>query len=204
MNSKAMTILYTKNVISKADAPKMLKDLLNPKWKGKIASTLYAAGFGPLGEHKNWDNEETLDYTRALTANLGGMTGCGSWDRIISGEFPIFVFNCNPGPVSMLIAKGAPMAQNIPLDALVIDHWAMGVPKHAVYPNTAKLLIAWIVTRDGQDKVSQIQHSDLHYLKGSKGGFNRSSQHIQFDWPASTGPELRREFSIRGSCGAVY
>ena len=36
------------------------------------------------------------------------------------------------------------------------------------------------------------------------GGFNRSSQHVQFDWPASTGPELRREFSIRGSCGAVY
>ena len=35
-------------------------------------------------------------------------------------------------------------------------------------------------------------------------GFNRSSQHVQFDWPASTGPELRREFSIRGSCGAVY
>ena len=36
------------------------------------------------------------------------------------------------------------------------------------------------------------------------GGFNRSSQHVQFDWPASTGPEVRREFSIRGSCGAVY
>ena len=26
----------------------------------------------------------------------------------------------------------------------------------------------------------------------------------QFDWPASTGPELRREFSIRGSCVAVH
>ena len=39
---------------------------------------------------------------------------------------------------------------------------------------------------------------------GAVGGFNRSSQHVQFDWPASTGPELRREFSIRGSCGAVY
>ena len=38
---------------------------------------------------------------------------------------------------------------------------------------------------------------------GILGGFNRSSQHVQFDWPASTGPELRREFSIRGSCGAV-
>ena len=45
-----------------------------------------------------------------------------------------------------------------------------------------------------------IHHSD----RGSQGGFNRSSQHVQFDWPASTGPELRREFSIRGSCEAVY
>ena len=41
-------------------------------------------------------------------------------------------------------------------------------------------------------------------VAGALGGFNRSSQHVQFDWPASTGPELRREFSIRGSCGAVY
>ena len=35
-------------------------------------------------------------------------------------------------------------------------------------------------------------------------GFNRSSQHVQFDWPASTGPELRREFSasegLAGPC----
>ena len=45
-----------------------------------------------------------------------------------------------------------------------------------------------------------IHHSD----RGVQGEFNRSSQHVQFDWPASTGPELRREFSIRGSCGAVY
>ena len=36
---------------------------------------------------------------------------------------------------------------------------------------------------------------------GILGGFNRSSQHVQFDWPASTGPELRREFSIRGLAG---
>ena len=45
-----------------------------------------------------------------------------------------------------------------------------------------------------------IHHSD----RGSQGGFNRSSQHVQFDWPASTGPKLRREFSIRGSCGAAF
>ena len=42
-----------------------------------------------------------------------------------------------------------------------------------------------------------IHHSD----RGSQGEFNRSSQHVQFDWPASTGPELRREFSIEGLAG---
>ena len=48
------------------------------------------------------------------------------------------------------------------------------------------------------------QHRVHHSPRRKIGGFNRSSQHVQFDWPASTGPELRREFSIRGSCGAVY
>ncbi len=53
-------------------------------------------------------------------------------------------------------------------------------------------------------KIPEDLMPEVESVCGRLGGFNRSSQHVQFDWPASTGPELRREFSIRGSCGAVY
>ena len=56
-----------------------------------------------------------------------------------------------------------------------------------------------------QPEGALIHHSDRGSLvQGGSSRVLRSSQHVQFDWPASTGPELRREFSIRGSCGAVY
>ena len=73
--------------------------------------------------------------------------------------------------------------------------WAMG---HDL--KTQLVLDALNMALTQRRPVGVIHHSD----QGSQGGFNRSSQHVQFDWPASTGPELRREFSIRGSCGAVY
>ena len=67
-----------------------------------------------------------------------------------------------------------------------------------------------LAVRLGDDGLVDLDRSVGRTCRGARcgrrvqGGFNRSSQHVQFDWPASTGPELRREFSIRGSCGAVY
>ena len=76
----------------------------------------------------------------------------------------------------------------------------------AVAPDAVWLAdISYIPTDEGWLYLAAVPMGLIHHSdSGSQGGFNRSSQHVQFDWPASTGPELRREFSIRGSCGAVY
>ena len=87
--------------------------------------------------------------------------------------------------------------------AVILDAWSRRVVGYAISRSIdARLTIAALkaAIRSRRPPAGCIHHSD----RGSQGGFNRSSQHVQFDWPASTGPELRREFSIRGSCGAVY
>ena len=166
--SRATTIVYNPNIIKPEDAPRRLSDLLDPKWKGKIASTPYGAGFGVLALHPDWGVVKTLDFAKKLSANLAGLMRCGEHGRITSGEFPIFALACEPGRITQAADKGAPMAQNIPLDALQIDHWWVGVPKHAQHPNVARLFVAWLLTPQGQNVVYQNQGSDLNYLAGSR------------------------------------
>ena len=87
--------------------------------------------------------------------------------------------------------------------AVILDAWSRRVVGYAISRSIdTRLTLAALkaAVRSRQPPRGCIHHSD----RGSQGEFNRSSQHVQFDWPASTGPELRREFSIRGSCGAVY
>ena len=166
--SKSYDIAYNTNFVSKADSPKRLTDLLNPKWKGKISTTPYAAGFPELIYHKDWGEKRLLEWARGLTANLGGLMRCGEHDRITSGEFWIFALACETDRMQAKIAKGAPLGFNIALDVMNIQHWTHGVPKHSKHPNVAKLYIAYVLTSEGQKIVYRNQGADLHYFKGSK------------------------------------
>ena len=103
-------------------------------------------------------------------------------------------------------------------DFTYVATWAGFVYVAFVIDAYARRIVGWRVSRTAHagfvlDALEQALHARRpvhrgglihHSDRGSQGEFNRSSQHVQFDWPASTGPELRREFSIRGSCGAVY
>lgn len=166
--SRASTIVYNTNFVKPGEVPKGLTDLLNPKWKGKIASTPYAYGFDSIAGHKNWGEARTLDFADKFAGQLAGLMRCGEDDRITSGEFWIFAIACEPGRVAQNIASGAPLGQVTPNDILQIEHWFFGVPKLAENPNTAKLFIAWLLTPQGQKVLFQNQGEDLHYLEGSQ------------------------------------
>ena len=166
--TRVPTIVYNSNLIKAKDAPKSLKDLLDPRWKGKIASTPYAAGFGVLGDSGRFGKAGLMKYAEALADNLGGLMRCSSYDRILSGEFWIFALACQPGNVRKLIEKGAPLAQSLPSDALNIEYYHFGIPKNSINTNAAKLYIAYWLTKPGQKLLFDVMYDDLHYLKGSQ------------------------------------
>ncbi len=166
--SQSPTIMYNSNVIKPANAPKTFKELLDPKWKGMIASTPYAANFEDLVTHPLWKGDQARAFISGFSKQISGLIRCAELDRIASGEFPLFVTTCEPGLVRMLQDKGAPVAQNIPRDWRVITHWYFGVPEHAVNPASATLFIAWIMTPDGQKVLWENEGADLHYLPGSR------------------------------------
>ena len=141
--------------------PTTLEDFLKPEWKGKIASTPYAAGFDTISATDIWGPEKTLDYVRKLSQQISGILRCSDLERIASGEFLALNMDCSGQDAFNWKEKGAPIDQMIPLDAAQIRYYYMSVPKNAAHPNAAKLLVAFQATPEGQEILWKTDHTDL-------------------------------------------
>jgi ABC-type Fe3+ transport system substrate-binding protein len=157
--------------------PKSLQDFLKPEWKGKIASTPYAANFDLLAATMGPD--AALAYSEKLSAQLGGLGNCNQAEKLAAGEFAALVFECNAHNVDKAAAAGAPVAAAFLSDFTAVSYFYIGVPKGAVNPNAAKLFITFLMTPEGQKLVWDTWNADLHFFPES-----RSRKEIEA-WQAS-------------------
>lgn len=146
--------------------PKSLQDFLKPEWKGKIASTPYAANFDLLAATLGPD--KALEYTQKLSAQLGGLGNCNQAEKLAAGEFAALVFECNAHNVDKAAAAGAPVAAAFLNDFSAITYFYIGVPKNAPNPNAAKLFATFLMTPEGQKIVWDTWNADLHLFPESQ------------------------------------
>jgi ABC-type Fe3+ transport system substrate-binding protein len=164
-------IVYNTRLISKNDAPKSLKDLLNPKLKGKVSTQPYISYFDILSGPKLWGPERTADYVQKLSAQVSGLMRCGEYERVVSGEFPIHALACGEGGVLPFTEKGAPLRYVIPSDAAMVTHRYCAVPKNARAKNAAKLFCAFLMTKSGQEFQWNVDRQDSEKFPGTR--YNR-------------------------------
>lgn len=150
--------------------PATLADFLKPQWTGKIASTPYAAGFDVLLAEDVWGRQRTVDYVQKLSHQVAGFIRCGEGERIATGEYLALVMDCTGQDALQWQAKGAPLAQMMPLDAAQQRYYYFGVPKNAAHPNAAKLFALFILSAEGQALSYETWKIDLHTLPGSRMG----------------------------------
>jgi len=148
--------------------PERLTDFLKPEWKGKIASTPYAANFDMLASAIGWGPERAIDFANKVSPNLAGLLRCDEPGRLASGEFIAYFITCTGNDADDLIKKGAPLAQIVARDFPVIGYFYLSVPNNAPHPNAAKLFVADALTPDGQKLVYDTWGSDLDLLAGSR------------------------------------
>ena len=146
---------FNTGLVPRGTEPKTFEDLLDPKWKGKIAWNVQpsvSAGQGFVGSVLIAMGEEKA---RAYLAKLAkqnitplNVSGRQVLDLVIAGEYPIAlqIFN-NHAFISA--NKGAPVDW-IKMQPPLITYSAMSVPKGAPNPNAGKLLIDYIVSLEGQ------------------------------------------------------
>jgi ABC-type Fe3+ transport system substrate-binding protein len=150
--------------------PQTLEDFLKPEWKGKIASTPYAAGFDVLLASDVWGKQKTVAYVEKLSRQITGLIRCGEAERIATGEYLALVMDCTGQDALQWQAKGAPLAQMMPLDAAQLRYYYFGVPRNAQHPNAARLFALFMLTEEGQKISYETWKIDLHTMPGSRMG----------------------------------
>ncbi len=155
-------ILYNSSLVKGADIPRRLEDVLNPKWKGKIASTPYAAGLRELAMPGLLGREYIINFTKKLSKQIGGLIRCGEAERITSGEFLMHVLSCGGHDAIQLQRIGAPVAHTVVDEGTIIHSRYAGIPKNSRSPNAAALFIAYLHTPEGQALLWKHDGMDLY------------------------------------------
>jgi ABC-type Fe3+ transport system substrate-binding protein len=161
-------VTYNTSLVSQAELPSRLEDVLNPKWKGLVASTQTAIGFDSVAFRPEWTPDRMRGFVRRLSEQAGGLIRGGEQERIASGEFVMLVLNTGSQEIHKLRARGAPVAQVTPDDASTINFHYLGVPRRSAHPNLAKLFVNTMLSEEGQRLVYEFAYYDLHKLPGSR------------------------------------
>jgi len=157
---------YNSKLVVGNDIPQRVEDVLNPKWKGKLASTPYAASFDRLA--MIWGEEKTTAFLQKFVKQVSGLIRCGEDERIASGEFVMLVFNCDLASPQEAKEKGGPVDGQVFKDAGILSYWYITVPSNARNPNAATLLAAFLLGKDGQDILYKADKSSSHWVKGTQ------------------------------------
>jgi ABC-type Fe3+ transport system substrate-binding protein len=150
--------------------PESLSDLLKPEWKGKIATTPYAAGYDLLSSTDAWGAAKTLDFARKMAQQVSGLIGCNDLERVASGEFIAFALDCGGTEVPAYQRRGAPIEEVIPRDDTNVWFYYLGLTRNATEPNAAKLFTVFALTPEGQKLLWKYADADLHTFADSETG----------------------------------
>ena len=137
---------YNTKLVNKASLPRTYRDLLDPKWKGKL---------GVEGKDEDWfasvvdlmgGGETGLKFFRDLVATNGLSVRQGHTllnNLVISGEVPLAlnIYNYMPEQARK---KGAPIDW-FAIEPAIARSNGVGVSRHAPHPNAAMLFYEYLL-----------------------------------------------------------
>jgi len=146
--STLMVIIYNTQRVKPEEAPKNWTDLLDPKWKGRVA-------FG----HPAFSG-----YVGCWTLEMRTLYGWKFFDQLAknnprigrSGNDPITLLNAGEcvaglGPLATMLLsaeKGNPIAAQYPTDGALLCIGPSAVMARAPHPNAARLFQNWLLSQE--------------------------------------------------------
>ena len=163
-------IIYNANLIPKDKAPKSYSDLVDPRlsptWAGKLAIPPYVAWLADLS--LVWGQEKAKDFARKVVALSGGRLRYSEEERVVSGEFPIMAnLGDALGAMWAWQAKGAPLVAVPGLNPINTDYFQLGVPRNSAHPNLARLLVAFMASKEAQAVLQKYESRSSHLVEGT-------------------------------------
>ncbi len=139
---------FNSKLIPLADAPKSIKDYLDPKWKGKMSIAGTTTGVQWVGALLDLMGREFLERLSAQEINVQNISGAALSGLVASGEVPLSptIFNSN---IFTHKQKGAPVEWR-PLDPVIAGVGTSGMVLNAPHPHAALLFLDYLHSKEGQ------------------------------------------------------
>ncbi len=153
-NAARYFLIYNKDKVKPQDVPRAWTDLLDPKWKGRVATGHPAfsgcTGTWALGLKKvhGWEFFEKLADNNPRI----GRSAVDPLTLITAGECLVGVGSANGTYAS--IDKGNPLGAQHPTDGLVLCVTPSAIPAHAPHPDAARMFMNWLLSPDYAQKLT--------------------------------------------------
>jgi iron(III) transport system substrate-binding protein len=161
-SGSAFICFYNTHLVSKAESPKTLEDLLAPKWKGeKIVVRAAPSGFNSLFPVWKQNKQKAIDYLTRLAKQeiVPGKRAAEVTDRVARGENPIAISSI--GSTYDAIRRGAPLAL-CPIGPASCEPAAFFIPKGARHPEAAKFFVAWMASPEGRRALTELGFGPIY------------------------------------------
>lgn len=196
-------IMYNKKLVSETEKPKAWKDVLDPKWKGKVAYadasksgssyTLLVTWLTVYGKNEaGWKFVEDL-LRQCKVLPKSSMT----YQGVANGEYPIgLTFE---QAAFEYLKGGAPIGLIYPSEGTAITLDGSAIIKNAPHPNAAKLFLDFTVSKEMQDlMVDKFGRRSVRKDVGSPAGLPTldtiKAINYDLDYAAKTRDQLLKRF----------
>jgi iron(III) transport system substrate-binding protein len=146
-------IAYNKRMVADGDVPKSFWDLTHPKWKSQLLMDENESKW-MSGMISYYGEAKAMDLMRNLARQaIQFRTGHSLLQTLLAaGERPVVVVAFANG-VDRLKKDGAPV-EWVAAEPVIGLTFGLGLVKSAPHPNTARLFIDFMLSRDGQEALA--------------------------------------------------
>lgn len=139
---------YNTKLIPPSEAPKTLKEYLDPKWKGKMSIAGTTTGTQWVGAVIDTMGREFLEKLAAQEISVQNMSGAALSGLVASGEVPLSptIFNSN---IFTHKRKNAPVDWR-PIEPVIAGVGTSGMIVNAPHPHAALLFLDYLHSKAGQ------------------------------------------------------
>ncbi len=144
---------FNTKLVPPAEAPRSYKDLLNPKWKGKM--TLAGGSIGPkwVGNVLNVIGREYLEKLSHQEVRIQNIVPAALANLVISGEVPLSP-TIQDSNIFTAKKAGAPV-EWYPLEPVIANLGSSGITTRSPHPHAALLFLDYLHSREGQQALIQ-------------------------------------------------
>ncbi|HVM77431.1 MAG TPA: extracellular solute-binding protein [Stellaceae bacterium] len=153
-----MYAIYNTDLVKPAEAPKTWADLLDPKWKGKIATSPITIGGTAWMLYDFMQVKLGGDYLKKFVAQEPKLFS--AYNAVVlaaaRGEVAIAVTSAlNDYPIR--VGQGAPLAPVYPPEGLPFTNYPMLLLANSPHPHAAELFANWYLTRVAQAELVRVR-----------------------------------------------